>query len=43
MVAIRAKADIEGLDPEMVAAQAHVEVRAEPVASFPAQLVNVHH
>jgi hypothetical protein len=24
------------------AAQAHVEVRAEPVASFSAQLVNVH-
>jgi hypothetical protein len=31
MVAIRAKADIERLDPEMVPAQVHVEVRAEPV------------
>ena len=34
MIAIRAKADIERLDPEMVAAQAHVEVRAEPIAFF---------
>ena len=34
MVAIRAKADIERLDPEMVAAQAKVEVRAEPIAFF---------
>jgi hypothetical protein len=31
MVAIRAKSEIERLDPEMVPAQVHVEVRAEPV------------
>jgi hypothetical protein len=34
MIAIRAKADIERLDPENGAAQAHVEVRAEPTAFF---------